>query len=51
MQLTTIAANLALLFCSSPVSFAALSNHSIKRSIQYHCEDGISPELFYFIVH
>jgi hypothetical protein len=29
----------------SLVSFAALSNHSIKRSIQYHCEDGISTEI------
>ncbi|MFT5633256.1 MAG: hypothetical protein ACI9SQ_000969 [Rubritalea sp.] len=30
----------------SPISFAALSNHSIKRSIQYHCEDGIRYGVF-----
>ncbi|MFT5633115.1 MAG: hypothetical protein ACI9SQ_000828, partial [Rubritalea sp.] len=27
----------------SPISFAALSNNAIKLSIQYNCEDGITP--------
>jgi hypothetical protein len=36
---------LLFFFALSPVSFAALSNNSIKLSIQYNCEDGITTRI------
>ncbi|MFT6794672.1 MAG: hypothetical protein ACJAR1_002685 [Rubritalea sp.] len=44
MQLTTNAANLALLFCSFPNQLCCHFKSFHKRSIQYNGEDGISPD-------
>jgi|GEM_PF-2717201 len=55
MQLTTNAANLALLFCSFPNQLCCHFKSFHKRSIQYNGEDGIIPlcikEETNFIIH